>query len=62
MEASVLSTYASYQMISRDIGKSIERVQSRPMVQRESEYYLENIDKVKSIEDFWFGVVKLPPE
>ena len=48
----MLSTYASYQMISRDIGKSIERVQSRPMVQRESEYYLENITKVKTIDDF----------
>jgi hypothetical protein len=30
--------------------KSIERVENSPAVERETEYYLENITKVKSID------------
>jgi len=48
----VLSTYASYQLITRDIGRSIDRVEKQPLVQRDSDYYLENIGKVTSIEEF----------
>ncbi len=47
----MINTYTSYRMISADLTKSIERVKNQPMVQRETEYYLENIAKVKSIED-----------
>ena len=46
----MLSTYTSYQLIAKDIGKSLDRVEAEPMVQRETEYYLENIEKVKSID------------
>lgn len=48
----MLNTYTSYSLISRDIEKSIDRVEKQPIVKREVEYYLENIGKVKSIEDF----------
>lgn len=42
----------SYQLIAKDIGKAIGRVESQPMVERETKYYLENITKVKSIDEF----------
>ncbi|HEU4987629.1 MAG TPA: DUF1217 domain-containing protein, partial [Rhizobiaceae bacterium] len=48
----MLTTYLSYQLITRDISKSMSRIQSQPMIQRETEYYLANIGKVKSIEEF----------
>ena len=50
--AGLLNTYTSYSLISRDLDKSLERVEKQPTVQREAQYYLENIEKVKSIEDF----------
>ncbi len=48
----MLSTYLSYNLIARDLDRSLDRVESQPQVQRESEYYLQNIGEVKSIEDF----------
>ena len=48
----MLNTYTSYQLIARDITKSIDRVEKQPMVDRDTEYYLANITKVKSIDDF----------
>ncbi len=48
----VINTYMNYQLITRDMAKSLERVEAQPMVQRETEYYLANIGKVKSIEEF----------
>jgi hypothetical protein len=48
----VLNTYASYQLITRDIDKSLSRVQKQPLVDRETKYYLDNITKVKSIDEF----------
>jgi hypothetical protein len=47
----VLNTYTSYQLIAKDIEKSLDRVEAQPTVQRDTEYYLENITKVKSIDD-----------
>jgi hypothetical protein len=47
----VLNTYASYQLIAKDIPKALDRVEAEPLVARESAYYLENITKVKTIED-----------
>ena len=47
----VISTYASYSAISGNLARSLERVNEQPMVQRETEYYLENIENVKSIDD-----------
>ena len=49
--ARVLNTYMNYQLIAKDIGKAIDRVETEPMVKRETEYYLANITKVKSIDD-----------
>lgn len=48
----MLNTYTSYQLITKDIAKSLDRIEEQPVTKRESEYYLENITKVKSIEDF----------
>ncbi|MEP9372703.1 DUF1217 domain-containing protein [Mesorhizobium sp. KR1-2] len=48
----MLNTYTSYQLITRDIDKSLTRVQKQPVVDRETKYYLENITKVKSIDEF----------
>lgn len=48
----MVNTFVNYQMIARDLDRSIERIESQPMVQRETDYYLENIGKVSSIEEF----------
>jgi hypothetical protein len=48
----VVSTYLSYQLIMKDIDKSLDRVENQPMVDRETKYYLENIAKVKTIDEF----------
>lgn len=48
----MLSTYVSYQVIMRDLPKALDRVEKQPTVSRETEYYLENITKVKSIDEF----------
>jgi hypothetical protein len=48
----LVSTYLSYQLIARDIPKAIDRVERQPVVDRETKYYLENITKVKTIEEF----------
>jgi hypothetical protein len=48
----VVNTYLSYQLIMKDIDRSLDRVESQPLVERETKYYLENITKVKSIDEF----------
>lgn len=48
----MLSTYISYQLIAKDIPKSIARIEQQPTVDRDTQYYLANITKVKSIDDF----------
>lgn len=48
----MLSTSLSYQLVSRDIGKSLDRVSQQPMVRRETEYFMANIGKVKSADEF----------
>lgn len=48
----MLNTYTSYQLITRDISKSLQRVERQPVVQRDTAYYLANIGKVKSAEEF----------
>ncbi len=48
----MVSTYLSYQLIARDMPKAIDRVERQPMVDRETKYYLENISKVKTIDEF----------
>ncbi len=48
----MVNTYTSYKLITRDIERSIDQVEKQPVVDRETKYYLENITKVKSIEEF----------
>ncbi|MBX3566797.1 MAG: DUF1217 domain-containing protein [Rhizobiaceae bacterium] len=48
----MLNTYVSYQLIAKDVPKAIERVEKQPVVARETEYYLDNITKVKSAKEF----------
>lgn len=48
----MINTFTSYNLISRDLPRSLERVRAQPMVQRETDYYLETIGKVTSIEEF----------
>ena len=48
----MVSTYTSYQLITRDIDRSIDQIEKQPVTKRETEYYLANITKAKSIEDF----------
>ncbi|MCF6369536.1 DUF1217 domain-containing protein [Rhizobium halophilum] len=48
----MITTYTSYTIISRDLPGSLARVAEKPDVARESAYYLENIGKIKSIDDF----------
>ena len=47
----MISTFTGYQLAVRDLPRSLEVVQSDQLVKRESDYYLENIGNVKSIED-----------
>jgi hypothetical protein len=47
-----LDTYTSYNLITKDMDKSIDRVEAEPITARETQYYLDNITKVKSVEDF----------
>lgn len=48
----MLTTYTDYQLISKDLQKSLDRKAAEPIVAREVEYYLANIENVKSIDDF----------
>ena len=48
----MLNTYTSYQLIAKDINKSITQVEQQPTVDRDTQYYLANIGKVTSIDDF----------
>jgi hypothetical protein len=48
----VLTTSASYRMIASDLPRALDRTAKKPQVARETEYYLKNIEKVKSIDDF----------
>lgn len=48
----MVSTYVSYASITRDLSLSLKRVEQQPFVKRETEYYLENIGKVKTIDEF----------
>lgn len=48
----MINTYVGYQLIARDMAKSIERVEAQPVVKRETEYYLKNISEVKTVKEF----------
>lgn len=46
----MFDTLTSYRFITRDIGKSLERVEKQPVVQRNTEHFMANIGKVTSAE------------
>jgi hypothetical protein len=48
----VLSAAVSYRMITENLDRSLKNTADKPQVEREIKYYLENITKVKSIDDF----------
>ena len=48
----MLSTIADYQRITKDMNKSLSLTAKKPDVNRDTAYYLANIGKVKSIDDF----------
>jgi hypothetical protein len=48
----VLTTFSSFNLISADLGKSISRTSSKPMVAREVDHYLKTIGSIKSVDDF----------
>ncbi len=48
----MINTLSSYQLITRDIERSLTQVENQPVVSRDTEYYLANIEKVKSVDDF----------
>ena len=46
------STIAGYQLISRNLVRSLEQIARKPDVSRDTSYYLAHIGEVKSAEDF----------
>jgi len=48
----VLTTTASYMQIARDLPRFLSVTAAKPQVARETEYYLANIEKIRSIDDF----------
>lgn len=48
----MLTTSASYRLITSNMTRSLERVAAQPTNTREAAYYLKTIESVKSIDDF----------
>ncbi|MCP3053670.1 DUF1217 domain-containing protein [Aurantimonas marianensis] len=48
----MLSTHLSYQLYTRDMPKTLERVAADPAVKREAEYYRTHIHAVSTIDEF----------
>lgn len=48
----MISTLVSYKMVADNIDTQLQRVSEQPMVEREIEYYLENIGDIKTVDDF----------
>lgn len=48
----MLSTLARFSLVSSDIDSAIDQVRNEPLTARDTEYYLENIGNVKSIDEF----------
>lgn len=48
----MLTTLANYKLVSGNIERSLSATAERPQVARETEYYLDKIGDVKSIDDF----------
>ncbi|QKV19651.1 DUF1217 domain-containing protein [Oricola thermophila] len=48
----MISTLVSYKTVVGNLDTQLERVSSQPMVEREIEYYLQNIGNVKTVDEF----------
>ena len=48
----MLSASISYRMVADNLDRSLKNTADKPEVARETKYYLENITKVKSVDDF----------
>ncbi len=48
----MLTTLASYQMITRNLQASLQRVSETPQVARETEYYLSRIGDIDTVDEF----------
>lgn len=49
----MLTTLANYRLVSTNIDRTLESTAEKPLVARDTEYYLANIENVKSIDDFF---------
>ena len=48
----MLTTIASYNLVSRDLERSLENTARQPFVSRETDYYLETISTISSVDEF----------
>jgi len=48
----MISTYAMYTSYAADMSKSLKRVATEPNVENDTQYFQDNIGKVKSVDDF----------
>src|SRR5690625_7649264 len=48
----MLITSVAYRQITADMDRSLERIGNMPQAGRETEYYRENIEPIRSIDDF----------
>jgi hypothetical protein len=48
----MFSTPIGYRLIASDMTAALKRTAEQPVVQRESEYYLETIRTIKSVDEF----------
>ena len=48
----MLSTLASYRVMSTDMTSALQRVSEQPLPAREIEYFKENIQSIKSVDEF----------
>ncbi len=48
----MVSTFASLDLVNRDMRRSIQRIQSQSEIERETAYFKENISKVSTVDEF----------
>lgn len=48
----MVSTFANYNLIARNLDRTLTLKKAEPLVKRDTEYFLANIGNVKSIDDF----------
>lgn len=48
----MVSTYLTFDLVNRDIARSLNRVAGQASIARSAEYYRQNIGKVKTVDEF----------